>query len=186
MSFTYTENRSAIVFDLNETLIHLSKKETKNSQRIDINKIAINVQIRTGAVDLLSELKELYDLYIFTAAKKEYADPIINIIAPYIPKKNRLYRESIKYIDKNPIKDLKLIKKNISKVLLIDNNPMNAIMHPKNVVGVKEFWGESDSVLVDILPVLKSIAPDDNLPESFRKQTFLHPIENVYFFQRNF
>ena len=101
-------------------------------------------------------------MFIFTSAKKEYADPIINLIAPHIQKKNRLYRESIKFIDKNPIKDLKLIKKNISKVLLIDDRPKNAMMQPKNVVGVKEFWGESDSVLVDLLPVLKSIALENN------------------------
>ena len=58
------------------------------------------------------------------------------------------------------------------------------MMQPKNVVGVKEFWGEFDSVLVDLLPVLKSIALEDNLPESIRKQSFLQSVDNIFFYQR--
>ena len=163
MNSSKLENgKSAIVFDLNETLIHQTKEETRNSFKIEINQNCVNILIRKGAINLLKELNNFYDLFIFTSAKKEYADPIINLIAPHIQKKNRLYRESIKFIDKNPIKDLKLIKKNISKVLLIDDRPKNAMMQPKNVVGVKEFWGEFDSVLVDLLPVLKSIALENN------------------------
>ena len=185
MNSSKLENgKSAIVFDLNETLIHQTKEETRNSFKIEINQNCVNILIRKGAINLLKELNNFYDLFIFASAKKEYADPIINLIAPHIQKKNRLYRESIKFIDKNPIKDLKLIKKNISKVLLIDDRPKNAMMQPKNVVGVKEFWGEFDSVLVDLLPVLKSIALEDNLPESIRKQSFLQSVDNIFFYQR--
>ena len=41
-------NKSAIVFDLNETLIHQTKEETRNSFKIEINQNCVNILIRKG------------------------------------------------------------------------------------------------------------------------------------------
>ena len=52
-------NKSAIVFDLNETLIHQTKEETRNSFKIEINQNCVNILIRKGAINLLKELNNL-------------------------------------------------------------------------------------------------------------------------------
>ena len=49
MNSSKLENgKSAIVFDLNETLIHQTKEETRNSFKIEINQNCVNILIRKG------------------------------------------------------------------------------------------------------------------------------------------
>ena len=183
---TCDHQKPSIVFDLDETLVHLIKGKHPNSISIKVNEQIKNILVRKGASLLLSELYQLYELFIFTSSKKEYADPIIEKIAPFIPMENRFYQSSIRFCAKHAFKDLKLINRNISRTILVDNCSQNAALQPRNVIVIKKFIGDdSDSVLTDdLLPLLISIANDENLPKSIRRHALIRPTKNLWFYSK--
>lgn len=56
-----------LVLDLDETLIHFESAEKK-------------FKLRPGCLTFIKEMSSLFEIVIFTAAAKDYADFILNII----------------------------------------------------------------------------------------------------------
>ena len=139
-----------LVLDLDETLISYQKDEYGRG----IIKTRPNLNL------FLSEINKIYELIIFTAGTQEYADPILNII----DQKNcffekRLYRQHAIIIDDGFVKDLSLLGRDIKKVIIIDNNPLNYELQKENGIFIKSFYGEKDdNVLLELIPILKKIA----------------------------
>ena len=77
--------KASIVIDLDDTLVHVTpiapiNLDIENSFTIIIKKRKFFVQKRTHMNYLLEKIDKLYDVYIFTASKKEYANKIIDKI----------------------------------------------------------------------------------------------------------
>lgn len=177
------DQRPTLVFDLDETLVYSANRQLPNSITIHVNSKQKYILVRNGAQPLLNELAKCYNIYIFTSSSKEYADSIIDRIAPFIPMKNRLYRDSIKFCLKKPFKDLSMINTDYKRILLIDDTANNGFKQPKNVVVVKKWQGDdTDYVLIkDLLPLLKAVAHEENLPIGIRNQSLLQCPDNIYF-----
>ena len=58
-----------VVLDIDETLIHF---DAKNG----------NYLVRPFCVDFLAEVTKLYEIVIFTAASKDYADTVLDALDP--------------------------------------------------------------------------------------------------------
>ena len=107
-----------LILDLDETMICFKcSPEQKNVG---------NIHIRPGLEIFLEIIKEFYEIIIFTVGTRDYA----NLILDLIEKKNntkffdgRLYREHATKIGNKYIKDLSKIGRDLSKVLIVDNNP---------------------------------------------------------------
>lgn len=203
--------KPSIIFDLDETLIHSFQSKQPNSFQIKVknrkddiyNEQILYIRVRKGTSTLIDWLSTKYNIFIFTSASKEYADQIIDHIAPFIPEENRFYRDSIKYIKqtqnnnygrncshnnnkvirKRGFKDLSIIKNRfnfieLSRTLLIDNSKQSGIRNPSNTVIIKAWNGndDNDNILMDVLyPALFEIADEDNLPNSLRRHMLLNP-----------
>ena len=182
--------RPSIVFDLDETLIHRvmsvdSLTSLSNGFSITVNKKQVNIIVRGGVEKLMEKLQESYDIFIFTSAKKEYADQIIDRIAPFVPKSRRFYHDSVKFCKQCPFKDLTLISQNLDQTLLIDDCPKCGLRQPSNIVVVKKWTGNVEDVVLtnELLPLLLSIANEANLPKSIREQSLLQSTKNISFWK---
>ena len=123
------------------------------------------------------EHREKYELVVFTAGTKEYAEPIIDIIEKrekFFMK--RLYREHTTYKNNNYIKDLTKLGRDLSKIIIIDNLEENYCLQPENGLNIIDFEGdESDHelnfLLEDLLQIVKEKNKDirDLLPEVRKK-----------------
>ena len=194
--------KPALIFDLDETLIHSFTTPQLNSFEITIDSTnqgnqfgkKLYVRVRNGASLLLGWLQSQFNIFIFTSASKEYADQIIDHIAPQIPQEHRFYRDSIKYLNNKysqrrssrgrGFKDISIITKRFSyveltKTLLIDNSKHCGLCNPSNTVVIKPWNGldDDDTILMDVLyPILTDIAQEDNLLTSLKQQFILDPI----------
>jgi CTD small phosphatase-like protein 2 len=156
MNIPYLSNKKdpkkyfTLVLDLDETLISYQKDEYGRGL----------IKTRPNLNLFLSEINKIYELIIFTAGTQEYADPILNII----DQKNcffekRLYRQHAIIIDNGFVKDLSLLGRDLKKVIIIDNNPLNYELQKENGIFIKSFYGEKDdNVLLELIPILKKIA----------------------------
>ena len=119
------------------------------------------IRLRPFLYDFLDKIKKYYELVIFTAATKEYANPIIDAIEQ--DKKYfeyRLYRDHTILIDMYFVKDLSKLGRDLSKVIIVDNMEQNYKLQKSNGIAIRPFWGKDsdDSALSDLSEILIKIA----------------------------
>ena len=92
------------------------------------------MQKRPGLDQFLTEISMFYDLALFTAAKKDYADKILDVLgySCLIPESMRFYRES-RLADPSSTsyrKDLRVVSHDLSQIILLDDSPVCMSMQP--------------------------------------------------------
>ena len=108
----------------------------------------------------LEELNQYYELVIFTASKKDYCDMVIDVLDPegkFI--KHKLYREHVtKRQGEDNIKDLSLLGRDMNKILIVDNLPLNYELQKNNGIEVPTWMNDiNDTTLRDLALILKEI-----------------------------
>lgn len=145
-----------LVLDLDETLIH-------SNQSDDINKGI--VLVRPGAKQFIKELSTYYELVIFTAGIKEYADWALSFVdtdrlIPY-----KLYREHATKKNGIYVKDISKLGRNLKRVIIVDNVVENFQFQSANGIFIKPWKGDmNDKELINLLPILKEIV-NQNIPD---------------------
>ena len=153
--------KKLLLLDLDETLIHSEFRNPLNYKTLDKIKenskcynrsfsyiednfkYYFDIYFRPFLFDFLHEIKYYFDLVIFTASSKRYADTVINYIDPNNELfKFRLYREACIPIQKYVfIKDLRIIKNyDPMNVILMDNSLYSFINQPSNGLLIYSFY----------------------------------------------
>ena len=136
-----------LVLDLDETIIHC------------IDQQEITPLIRPGTKEFLSELSNYYEIVIFTASIKEYADTILNLIdnnKMWIS--HRLYRPHTTVLKSTYLKDISKLGRDLSKTIIIDNACDNFQLQSDNGIFIQTWIDDpDDKTLYNLIPVLKEI-----------------------------
>ncbi|KAJ3426555.1 nli interacting factor-like phosphatase family protein [Anaeramoeba flamelloides] len=169
-----TENKGkpTLVLDLDKTLIYsaitkfdgydFAYKFGPTEQR----QLLVYVQKRPFVDDFLKRCSEMFEIVVFTASLKRYAEPIIDQLDPekkYI--QHRLYRGMCLDLFGNYIKDLSRINRNLNSTVIIDDAPVSYCLHPQNGIHIKPFLGfdKADKELVRVFNTLSLISKEPNL-----------------------
>lgn len=114
--------------------------------------------------EFLAEASKYFNLVVFTASYREYAEKILNRLDPtsqYIP--NILTRDSCTKYNNQFIKDFRIIGNSAvhkEDILMLDNKVISFAYNMFQGIPILPFYSDtSDSELRDILPFLKSLAP---------------------------
>lgn len=137
-----------LVLDLDETLVHYY--EEKNT-----------VLIRPFASQFLKQMAQYYEVVIFTAGTKDYADWALAHLqnsAAYHYIDHRLYRDhTIQCMDVF-IKDLSNLGRDLNKCIIVDNITENFLLQPENGISIKSWFDDpDDTALDDLAPLLRQI-----------------------------
>ena len=136
-----------LFLDLDHTLVYVTenKPNHKNYETIEHQEIDEPVKIlyvtkRNNLDEFLKECSKYFQLYIYTSGSELYAEEITNLI-----NKNNLIQEFFSRDDMVKLngkfyKDLSIIKKQLSKVIILDNNA-DFILQKENMVKIKSFDG---------------------------------------------
>ena len=141
-------NIYTLVLDLDETLVHFFYTPSGGT-----------FLIRPYCLEFLNKMSKLCEIVIFTAAMKDYADSILDILDS---KKNiikyRLYRQHTSIEGMSFSKDLSKLGRDLNKVIIIDNLSDNFKLQPNNGIPIGT-WTEDmrDTELVDIGNFLKNL-----------------------------
>ena len=112
----------------------------------------------------------MFEICVFTAGEKDYADTILNFIdEDRTIIKHRLYRQHcVKPEQGVYVKDLSIIAdRNIKDIILVDNSIISFAFNLSNGVPIKAFLGEdNDEELLYMVTFLEEIfAKDDVRPK---------------------
>ena len=145
--------KKTLILDLDETLIYSSFKpfSVKGSDltvkyQVPNKKYIFSSYIikRPGLDDFLNYVKEKFEVVIFTASMKEYADAAIDAIAPWIPSSHRFYRNHCKHLKGVYIKDLSKFNRPIESIILIDDSFVALSLNRSNVITIPAWFGEAN------------------------------------------
>jgi len=154
------DKKFCLVLDIDETLSHMVKLPFGNY-----------FLVRPGVMDLLKELNTYYEIDIFTAALKHYADNIVNKLDKdnkYIS--YRLYRCHCSYEDGKSVKKLSLIGRDLNKIVFVDDLERNAKYNPQNLALVSKWIDDVyDNEIINLKDKLKLIALSGKYDEDITK-----------------
>lgn len=102
------------------------------------------MRLRPYIADVLEKLAQLYEIVVWTAGVKEYADPILDVIDP---DKNiftkRMFRTECVKVDQFFIKDLDVILDREKKdMVIVDNSILSFAFDLANGVPINSFMGD--------------------------------------------
>jgi Dullard-like phosphatase family protein len=100
---------------------------------------------RPFAKNFLKKVSKNWEIIIFTAGLKDYADKILDELDPEGYISRRLYRDSCMVVEGVYIKDLKTIAKDLdlSKTVIVDNMAVNFSLQVPNGIEIKT-WNKND------------------------------------------
>ena len=156
-----TSSKPSIAFDLDETLIYSYSLPPKNSTittfPIRIGRKRVYITTRPGLRQFLDKIEEIYEVFIFTSSLEEYANKVIDKIAPEIDHEHRLFRNSCTKTDGYHIKDLTHISRPLNKLILVDDMSCSAQSQVGNLIRISPFMGDiEDQVLSkELFPALE-------------------------------
>ncbi|CCU98777.1 unnamed protein product [Malassezia sympodialis ATCC 42132] len=107
----------------------------------------------------LRKVAAWYQVVIFTASVKEYANPVIDWLdGGHGLISGRLFRDSCTLRNGSYLKNLQVVERDLSRVCLIDNSPMSYVLQEANGIPV-EAWTHDprDEALLDLLPMLDGL-----------------------------
>ncbi len=112
----------------------------------------------------MKELSDKFELVLFTASVKEYADWIMDQIDPEKFFKHRLYRTHCSFFNKMYIKDLALLGRDLKKTIIIDNLYESFMRQPDNGILIANWYDDmEDQELIVLISFLKSLVGSDDV-----------------------
>ncbi|XP_068603925.1 CTD (carboxy-terminal domain, RNA polymerase II, polypeptide A) small phosphatase-like a isoform X1 [Brachionichthys hirsutus] len=161
--------KNCVVIDLDETLVHSSFKPISNADfivpvEIDGTIHQVYVLKRPHVDEFLQRMGALFECVLFTASLAKYADPVADLLDQWGVFRTRLFRESCVFHRGNYVKDLSLLGRELSKVIIVDNSPASYIFHPENAVPVQSWFEDmTDTELLDLIPLFEGLSKEEDI-----------------------
>ncbi|UYI26589.1 carboxy-terminal domain RNA polymerase II polypeptide A small phosphatase 1 [Encephalitozoon cuniculi] len=160
--------KPTLVLDLDNTLVYSTFRMPKLYDFcVEIPRsrnILIYVKARPYAAEFISAAEALYEVVIFTSAKREYAKKVVDRIDTNKNISRILYRESCTFTNGRYVKDLRKVGRSLDRVILIDDNPYSYELQPRNGIHIPPYTGaEDDDSLLKILRFLEGLPKEDLL-----------------------
>lgn len=135
----------------------------------------------------LAETSKYFNLILFTASFREYAEKLLNKIDPdskYI--QNVLDRENCTVYQNSFIKDFRIVASDKFKkedIILLDNKVISFAYNMYQGIPILPFYDDqSDTELRDIVPFLKSLSSKRvNLKDTLKERYLYYRFNNLVF-----
>lgn len=175
---TFTEKKSKEENDeINAYQNSQENNDTSDSSENEEEEIfKVGIFLRNGVREFLNIVSQYFEVGIFTASVKEYADAVIDFLDPEKKMiKFRLYRNNcVNVNDLFTTKDLTVIKGiDLRKVVLVDNNIYSFAPQINNGILINSFYNDkNDQELNNVLCYLMNYIYSANDVREINKKIF--------------
>lgn len=105
------------------------------------------------------QLSEYFEIVIFTASIRRYADAVIDLIDLHHVVDRRFFRQSCIKSGGSFLKDLRVVSgSDLRRTMLLDNSPVAYSLQEENALPIATWYDDpSDTALRDLIPFLLSL-----------------------------
>lgn len=112
----------------------------------------------------------MYEIVIYTASVAKYAIPLIRQLDPSGLVSHSLFRNHCSVLSNIIVKDLSLLGRDLSKVIIIDNSPSAYMLQPHNAIPIETWTGNQlDKSLMDLVPMLEKLSGVGDVREEIQR-----------------
>lgn len=141
-------NKKTLLLDLDETILHSSEyKVTSPDMIISIDNREVYIKLRPFLKEFLTQVSVLYEIIVYTSSYDDYALEVcsrlttsqsLSISIDYL-----LSREACLNYKGEHIKQVNLLGRDLSQIVVIDNNPIGFLMTTQNGIGIRPWIGNA-------------------------------------------
>lgn len=179
------ETKKTLIFDLDETLVHCVDEFAEYSDAtLDIvfpngETLKASINIRPHAREVLERASEMFEVVVFTASHKCYADAVLDYLDPTGTLiHHRLYRENCVVVQGVLMKDLRVLgDRELKDIVIVDNSVYSFGYQLDNGIPIIA-WNDDydDQELMNLLEYLQVLASCSDVREinrqAFNLRTF--------------
>uniref|UniRef100_A0A3B3U0H9 CTD (carboxy-terminal domain, RNA polymerase II, polypeptide A) small phosphatase like 3 n=1 Tax=Poecilia latipinna TaxID=48699 RepID=A0A3B3U0H9_9TELE len=174
---TRSTPEATLVVDLEETLMFSSLNVIEEADytfftTFQDHQYKVYMILRPHVREFLQAMAKIYELFVYTCAKKEYAEKILEILDPQKKLfRHRLYQDDCACVLGHYIKDLSILGRDLMKTVVLDNAPHTYPYHLMNTIPIKSWSGGSeDKELQKLVPYMERLAPAEDFQEVLKKR----------------
>uniref|UniRef100_A0A3Q3K2J5 FCP1 homology domain-containing protein n=1 Tax=Monopterus albus TaxID=43700 RepID=A0A3Q3K2J5_MONAL len=165
---TRSTPEATLVIDLEETLMFSSLNVIEDADytfraAFQDHHYKVYMILRPHVKEFLQAVAKIYELFVYTCAKKEYAEKILDFLDPQRKLfRHRLYQDNCVCVLGHYIKDLSILERDLAKTVVLDNAPHTYPYHLMNTIPIKSWSGEStDRELQKLIPYMEKLSAED-------------------------
>ncbi|XP_077391519.1 CTD small phosphatase-like protein 3 [Festucalex cinctus] len=174
---TRSTPEATLVVDLEETLMYGSLNVIDNAEytfntAFQDHQYKVYMILRPHLKQFLQSMAKVYELFVYTCAKREYAEKILEILDPQRKLfRHRLYQDECSCVLGHYIKDLSILGRDLAKTVILDNAPHTYPYHLMNTLPIKSWSGESDDrELHKLIPYMEKLSAAEDFREVLKKR----------------
>ncbi|XP_075341763.1 CTD small phosphatase-like protein 2-A isoform X2 [Odontesthes bonariensis] len=174
---TRSTPEGTLVVDLEETLMFSSLNVIEEADytfytSFQDHQYKVYMILRPHVREFLQAMAKVYELFVYTCAKKEYAEKILEILDPQRKLfRHRLYQDDCACVLGHYIKDLGTLGRDLAKTVVLDNAPHTYPYHLMNTIPIKSWSGEpADRELQRLIPYMEKLATAEDFQEVLKKR----------------
>ena len=128
-----------LVLDIDETLVHFNQSK---------------FLLRPNSQNLIKSLSSIFEIVSFTSAEESYGTAALRIVDPFGLIKFRLFRQHMVLDEGVLIKDLKVLGRDLKRVVIVDDRRTNFRLQPENGIKISPWTGDQNDDQLEKLMVL--------------------------------
>ncbi|KAJ7993340.1 hypothetical protein DPEC_G00271410 [Dallia pectoralis] len=169
---------STLVLDLDETLMYSSLNVIEDAEYtfrtcFQDHQYKVYMILRPFVKEFLEAMTKHFEMFIYTSAKKEYAEKILDILDPRRRLfRHRLYQHDCTCVLGHYVKDLGVFARDLTKTVVLDNAPHTYPYHLMNMLPIKSWSGDKDDKeLQKLIPYLERLSGADDFRVVLKRRT---------------
>lgn len=146
--------RLLLVLDLDGTLVYPQCASGPGANTLYTQGQWICISYRPHLSEFLAFVTARFDLAVFTASQQDYAEKVLSLLELNVPLYSRDYCTNV---GQGYEKDLRVLRRPLSHVLLLDDNALCYRRYPDNGLAITCWSGDlEDKELLRVMTVLAS------------------------------
>ncbi|KAG8594483.1 hypothetical protein GDO81_001218 [Engystomops pustulosus] len=161
---TRSAPESTLVLDLEEVLVESSLIPQPDAEFTFLTPFQdtyykVHLKLRPYVREFLETVGKIYEIFVFTTAKKEYSEKILEILDPQKKLiRHRLYQDHCICVSGHYVKDLNVLHRDLAKTVALDAVAYTLPFHLTNRIPIRRWSGnQRDKELLTLLPVLEQM-----------------------------